>query len=148
MLRRLDEAIRQKTALERRKRDAAQESRILAARARGMQWSQIAASFRISEGQARWVLQRKMTPQAVARLEGQEPRTGLRPGQGPGVGVSEAARLLRVSRRTVYAWARAGKLRVTNNELGQTRILLERSAITVTGVELIPLAHPDVEPAA
>lgn len=108
-----------------RKRETAQEAKIRAARADGHQWAQIARDLKITEGQARWALQRAQTPQALSRGEGQEPRTGPRPGRGPGVGVSTAARILRVSRRTIYAWIRTGRLQATQNELGQTRLLLD-----------------------
>lgn len=120
-----DTSAGRRAARAQRKREVAQETKVRAARASQVPWAQIAKDLGITEGQAHWALQRSQTPEALARTEGEEPRTGPRPGRGPGVGVSTAARILCVSRRTVYAWARLGKVQATKNELGQTRILLD-----------------------
>jgi transposase-like protein len=106
-------------------RDAKLENAITAARDAGATWTEIASRIGVSEGQARWAVQKRHTPEAAARLEGQAPRTGPRPGRGPGVSISEASRKLGISRRTVTVWAKSGKLQSAVNELGQTRILLE-----------------------
>lgn len=96
-----------------------------AARAEGgMTWAAIARELGMSEGQAKWVVQRNHTPAALSRGEGELPRTGPRPGQGEGVSVSTAARQLGVTRRTIYAWARSERLPSTLNAIGQTRILI------------------------
>lgn len=109
-------------ALERRSHE--QEAAVTAARDEGMTWAAIARKLGISEGQAKWVVQRNRTPAALSRGEGELPRTGHRPGQGEGVSVSAAARQLGVTRRTIYAWARSERLPSRLNDIGQTRILI------------------------
>jgi len=101
---------------------------IEAARAENRSWPEIADTLGMSEGQAKWLIQRESTPAALAREVGEMPRTAARPGRGPGMGVSEAARTLGVTRRTVYLWVEEGRLRSTKNELGKTRILLDVEA--------------------
>jgi excisionase family DNA binding protein len=112
---------------------------IEAARAEKRSWSEIADKLGMSEGQAKWLTQRESTPEATARSIGEAPRTAPRPGRGPGVGVSEAARTLGVTRRTVYLWAEDGRLRSTKNELGKTRILLEDGAGSSTESQAAPV---------
>lgn len=60
------------------------------------------------------------------------PRTGHRPGRGPGVGVTEAARMLGVTRRTVYLWCADGRLTAVRNEQDKVRVLLEQVSVAVT----------------
>ncbi|NMM32454.1 MAG: helix-turn-helix domain-containing protein [Phycicoccus sp.] len=58
-----------------------------------------------------------------AGIRAAKPRTGPRPGRGPGVNVARAAEILDVSRTTVYARIESGELESTRNELGQVRVL-------------------------
>lgn len=101
-----------------------QEEAIVAARSQGMTWANIALKLGVSEGQAKWVIQRNHTPEALARDDGEIPRTGPRPGRGDGISVSAASRQLGVTRRTIYAWARSQRLPSSFNDIGQTRILI------------------------
>ena len=94
-----------------------QEQAVRAARAADHSWAEIGEAMGISEGQAKWLVQRAKSSTSV-------PAADTHRGRGPGVGVSEAARLLGVTRRTVYMWADDGRLQATKNELGRTRILL------------------------
>lgn len=96
----------------------AQQAAARAARAANHSWAEIGSVLGVTEGQAKWIAQRG-EPTGTSTVPVQ------RPGRGPGVGVSEAARTLGVTRRTVYLWAEEGRLAFTKNELGRTRILLE-----------------------
>ena len=104
-----------------------------AAREGGVTWAALAAATGLTEGQLTWRWHRddptyveqaarqkeERAKAAAARVP--KPRTG----RGPGVSASEAARRLGVTRRTVYLRIEKGLLQSTENELGQTRVILE-----------------------
>lgn len=95
----------------------------------GHTWSAIAesaglASPNTARTRARNALDpSEMSPSARWRREhGHAPR----PDQpAPGVSVSEAARRAKVTRATIYAWVKSGKLHTTTDQAGRVRILLE-----------------------
>ncbi|WP_018771417.1 hypothetical protein [Arthrobacter sp. 162MFSha1.1] len=99
------------------------------ARDLGMTWSRISELTGLTDTQAQWRIHRNDPSVRALRErelvpEGEKKsRTGTRPGQGPGLSVSEWARQAGRTRRTVYLWIEAGKLEVTKNALGQNRIL-------------------------
>lgn len=102
---------------------------LLAAHEGGFTWTEVARAADLGSAEtARIRAQRakeadELTPAVRWRLErGSTPRNAA---SAPGVSVTEAARLLSVSRKTVYAWIRAGKLNATTDEDGRTRVLLE-----------------------
>lgn len=99
------------------------------ARDLGVTWARIAEVTGLTDTQAQWRIHRHDPSVRALREreripEGeQKSRTGVRPGQGPGMSVSEWARQAGRTRRTVYLWIEAGKVEVTKNALGQNRIL-------------------------
>lgn len=105
------------------------ESEIDAARSAGIPWATIAAVTGLSESQAQWRLHRddpsvRENRQRVRVPESErKARTGPRPGRGPGVSVTEFARMCGVTRRAVYNWIEENRVQATKNELGQTRII-------------------------
>jgi excisionase family DNA binding protein len=56
------------------------------------------------------------------RASAEQPRAKSR---APGLSVTEAAKRLDVSRKTVYARIRSGKLSATTDDAGRTRVLLD-----------------------
>lgn len=95
----------------------------------GHTWSEIAsgaglASPHTARTRTRQVLDpSELTPSELWRQErGLAPRPKADP---PGTSVSEAARRLGVSRNTVYAWIKSGKLRSDRDESGRPRVLLD-----------------------
>lgn len=105
------------------------ESEIDTARSLGIAWAAIAANTGLSESQAQWRLHRddpsvRENRQRVLIPESErKSRSGPRPGRGPGMSVTEFARMCGVTRRTVYNWIEERRIESTRNELGQTRIL-------------------------
>lgn len=95
----------------------------------GHTWSEIAsgaglASPHTARTRTRQVLDpSELTPSERWRQErGLAPRPKTAP---PGVSISEAARRLGVTRNTVYARIRNGKLRTATDEAGRPRVLLD-----------------------
>jgi excisionase family DNA binding protein len=123
---------RRRASAQSAKRSEETEAAIRAARAVSVSWAEISERLEISEGQAKWLMQRHLTPESLARQEGDLPRTAPRPGRGPGVGVTEAARMLGVTRRTVYLWCSHGRLNAVRNDQGKLRVLLEQVSVAVT----------------
>ena len=115
-------AARRRAETRAQERAEEEKAAVHAARDAGHSWAEIGDKIGATEGQVKWLAQGHPgtgTPnEAVPRA---------RPGRGPGVGVSEAARVLNVTRRTVYLWAGDGRLTSVANELGQTRILLDQA---------------------
>lgn len=102
---------------------------LLAAHEGGFTWTEVARAADLGSAEtARVRAQRArdtkdLTPAIRWRMErGSTPRPGT---TAPGLSVTEAARSLDVSRKTVYAWMRSGKLRSTSDESGRTRVLLD-----------------------
>ena len=115
-------AARRRADLAAHSKAEAEKSAVRAARDAGHSWAEIGGRIGASEGQVKWLAQGHLGSDSP---EGDEPRP--RPGRGPGVGVSEAARTLEVTRRTIYQWVADGRLLSTVNELGQTRVLLTQT---------------------
>jgi excisionase family DNA binding protein len=95
---------------------------IEAARERSIPWARLKELTGLTTGQLQWRWNRD---EPGNDLSLPRPRAPRRTGRGPGLSVTDAARQLGVTRRTIYLRVEAGKLRSTTNELGQTRILLE-----------------------
>ena len=98
-----------------------------AAHVHGHTWSTIAegaglASPHTARTRARSALDASdLSPSARWRREhGHAPRPDSR---APGMSVSEAARHYDVTRATIYAWVKSGKLRSTTDEAGRTRVM-------------------------
>lgn len=106
-------------------------SEIETARDLGMTWGRISELTGLTDTQAQWRIHRQDPSVRALRERERVPegerksRTGPRPGQGPGLSISEWARQAGKTRRTVYLWIEAGKLEVTKNALGQNRILTD-----------------------
>ena len=60
---------------------------------------------------------------------------------GPSIFIQEAAAVLRVSRRTIYYWIRAGRLRTVRTRGGSQRVLL--SSIAAVQLSSPPLRGPN-----
>lgn len=95
----------------------------------GHTWSEIAsgaglASPHTARTRTRQVLDpSELTPSELWRQErGLAPRPKADP---PGISVSEAARRLGVTRNTVYAWIKSGKLQSARDETDRPRVLLD-----------------------
>lgn len=112
------------------KNAAAELARVMyEAHKQGHTWSAIASSAGLASPhtartRARHAMDPKeLSPSARWRQEqGHTPRPKSDP---PGVSISHAARELGVTRKTVYAWVEAGKLRSAQDEAGRTRVLLD-----------------------
>lgn len=96
---------------------------------RGHTWSQIAVAAGLASPKtARTRAERAMDPADLSpsvrwrQTRGQAPRPKTDP---PGVSISEAARRLEITRKTVYAWIEKGKLRTATDEAGRPRVLLD-----------------------
>ncbi|MCQ9162952.1 helix-turn-helix domain-containing protein [Arthrobacter sp. STN4] len=98
----------------------------------GVSWAMLAELTGLTEPQVRWRLHRYDPSVRANRLKALVPesekkdRTGPRPGQGPGMSVTEYARTVGVSRKTVYAWIDEGRIQAAQNEIGITRVLSTR----------------------
>ena len=80
----------------------------LAAVAAGATWEQVAAAAGLASGDAaRW----RWSPSREKRLEGQRQRQCSVAPDKQGVSAAEAARQLGVSRPTLYAWIKSGRVR-------------------------------------
>lgn len=102
---------------------------LLAAHEGGFTWSEIAraadlGSAETARGRAYRARDTDDIPPSLRwrRERGRTPRPDP---ASPGVSVTEAARRIGISRDTVYAWMRNGKLPTTTDEAGRTRVLLE-----------------------
>lgn len=106
-------------------------SEIETARDLGITWNRISEVTGLTDTQAQWRIHRDDPSVRALRErervpEGeQKSRRGTRAGQGPGMSITEWARQTGKTRRTVYLWIEGGKLEVTKNALGQTRVLSE-----------------------
>lgn len=130
---RVAEAARKLRDAEEQHRTTASEfaEALLAAHEGGFTWTEVARAADLGSAEtARIRAQRakdteNLTPAIRWRMErGSTPRPAS---TAPGVSVTEAARRLNVSRKTVYAWIKSGKLNSTTDEAGRTRVLLEEN---------------------
>lgn len=107
------------------------DAEIVTARELNIPWIDIAQDLGIPESKAKYRYHREDPAVQKNRERMRKPpeqhkaRTGPRPGQGPGMNVTAFARKAGVTRKTVYNWIEAGKVEITRNELGMTRILSE-----------------------
>ncbi|RAN79357.1 hypothetical protein B5P43_15735 [Bacillus sp. SRB_336] len=99
------------------------------ARDLGVSWRDIASISGLTDTQVQWRAHRD-DPSAKAAAARRiipaaehKKRPSVRPGRGPGISVTDYARLKGVTRRTVYIWIEDGKLKSTKNEIGQIRVL-------------------------
>lgn len=130
---RVTEAARNLRSAEEHHRATASElaEALLAAHEGGFTWTEVARAADLGSAEtARIRAQRakeadELTPAVRWRLErGSTPRPTA---TTPGVSVTEAARRLNVSRKTIYAWIRGGKLNSAVDDAGRTRVLLEEN---------------------
>lgn len=102
---------------------------LLAAHGAGFTWSEVARAADLGSAEtARIRAQRaKETPDLSPALRwSREHGSAPRPTPSiPGVSVTDAARSLGVSRKTIYAWIRSGRLQTATDEAGRTRVLLD-----------------------
>ena len=102
---------------------------LLAAHNGGFTWSEVARAADLGSGEtarirAHRARESKDLPPAVRWRR--EHGSAERPtSSAPGVSVTDAARTLGVSRKTIYVWVRSGKLASTVDEAGRTRVLLQ-----------------------
>lgn len=103
-----------------------------AAREFEVPWTRLSDLTGLTMGQLQWRWHRDDPAHADTkearreeRAKNPRARAATRPGRGPGLSVSDAARQLGVTRRTIYLRIERGELEATKNELGQTRVLLE-----------------------
>jgi excisionase family DNA binding protein len=96
---------------------------------RGYTWSQIAlAAGLASPKTARTRAERAMDPSELSpsvrwrQQRGHAPRPKA---ESPGISVTEAARRLEVTRKTVYTWLDKGRLTGATDEAGRTRVLTD-----------------------
>jgi excisionase family DNA binding protein len=94
----------------------------------GHTWSEIASGAGLASPHTARTRTRQLvdpselTPSERWRQErGLAPRPKVNP---PGVSVSEAAKQLGITRNTVYAWIKSGKLKAAEDEAGRPRVLL------------------------
>jgi excisionase family DNA binding protein len=102
---------------------------LLAAHEGGFTWSEIAraadlGSAETARGRAYRARETDDIPPSL-RWRRERGRTPRPDSERPGVSVTEAAKRLGVSRDTVYARMRNGKLKTTTDDAGRTRVLLE-----------------------
>lgn len=105
------------------------------ARDLGVSWRDIAAVSGFTDTQVQWRAHRddpsvkKAAERRIIPPEEHKKRPSVRPGKGPGISVTEYARLKSVTRRTVYIWIENGKLKSARNELGQIRVLSDEETV-------------------
>lgn len=104
---------------------------LLAAHSAGFTWSEVARAADLGSAEtARIRAQRAkeapdLSPALRWRREhGAAPRPTT---SAPGISVTEAAKKLGVSRKTVYARIRSGRLQTATDEAGRTRVVLDDS---------------------
>ena len=131
LIRRVAEAARELRQAEDRHRASASAlaEALLAAHGAGFTWSEVARAADLSSAEtARIRAQRaKEAPDLSPALRwrrdhGSAPRPTT---SSPGVSVTDAAKKLGVSRKTVYVWIESGRLQTATDEAGRTRVLLE-----------------------
>lgn len=111
-------------------------SEIETARDLGVTWNRIAEVTGLTDTQAQWRIHRDDPSVRALRARERVPegehksRRGSRAGQGPGMSITEWARQTGRTRRTVYLWIEAGKVKTTKNALGQTRVLSDPDEFT------------------
>lgn len=102
---------------------------LLSAHQGGFTWSQVASAADLGSAEtARIRAYRAKNADVPPSLRWRQERgSAPRPGQPPdtGLSVTEASSRLQVSRKTVYAWIRSGKIAATTDESGRTRVLLD-----------------------
>lgn len=102
---------------------------LLLAHQAGFSWSEVARAAELGSAEtARARAYRaKETPDVPPSLRWRRERGSTpRPqSTADGLSVTEAAARLQVSRKTIYAWVRNGKLATTSDEAGRTRIRLD-----------------------
>lgn len=100
------------------------EAQVLEARRLRVAWPELAEATGLTARQLQWRVpadEPDVAPAPDPKFAA--PRRGPRPGRGPGVGIEEAAKILGVSRTSVYKWINSGRLESTTNDLGQRRVL-------------------------
>lgn len=102
---------------------------LLAAHEGGYTWSEIAraadlGSAETARGRAYRARETDDIPPSL-RWRHERGRTPRPDTDRPGLSVTEAAKRLGISRDTVYAWIRSGKLNFTPDDAGRPRVLLE-----------------------
>jgi excisionase family DNA binding protein len=102
---------------------------LLAAHQGGFTWSEVARAADLGSAETARIraYRAKETEDLPPALRWRRERgSASRPTSSPpGVSVTDAAKKLGVSRKTVYARVRSGKLAATTDEAGRTRVLVE-----------------------
>lgn len=106
---------------------------LLSAHQAGFSWAEVARAADLASGEtARTRAYGARDPKEVPpSLRWRREHGSTPPPISPatGVSVTEAASQLGVSRKTVYAWIRNGKLASTTDEAGRTRVILEENEV-------------------
>ena len=102
---------------------------LLRAHEAGSTWTEVARVARLGSAETARIRayrakDRKDVPPALRwqHERGSAPRPSP---EAVGLSVTAAAKHLNVSRKTVYAWIRGGKLSTSTDEAGRTRVLLD-----------------------
>jgi len=104
---------------------------LLSAHRGGFTWSEVASAADLGSAETARVrayrAQDADVPPSLRwrRERGSAPRPSSSE-SAEGLSVSEAAKRLKVSRKTVYARIRAGKLKASKDDAGRTRVLLDQ----------------------
>lgn len=102
---------------------------LLAAHKGGFTWSEVARAADLCSAETARIRahRAKETKDLSPALRWRRERGSAPPptSSAPGVSVTDAAGILRVSRKTIYAWIRSGKLNSTTDEAGRSRVLLD-----------------------
>lgn len=131
LIRRVAEAARELRQAEDRHRFSASAlaEALLAAHGAGLTWSEVARAADLGSAEtARIRAQRAKDAADVspALRWRREHGSARRPTtSAPGVSVTDAARSLGVSRKTVYVWIENGRLQTATDEAGRTRVMLD-----------------------
>lgn len=134
LIRRVAEAAKDLQSAEDRHRASASAlaEALLAAHGAGFTWSEVARAADLGSAEtARIRAQRaKEAPDLSPALRWQRERGSTpRPAStAPGVSVTDAAKHLGVSRKTIYAWMRSGKLKTTTDEAGRSRVVMDEDS--------------------